>query len=133
GRPTQSRRRRCVEDAMAKGDISFATFNLFNLNLAGKPLYDGAGWTKEEFARKIAWTAAMVRRLEADVIGFQELWHGDCLEEVFTKAELLDQFDLLVPTFADGKRIVCAAGVRKGLLEGQPQWLADFPDKFKLQ
>jgi endonuclease/exonuclease/phosphatase family metal-dependent hydrolase len=118
---------------MAKGDISFATFNLFNLNLAGKKLYDAAGWTDDQYRLKIGWTADMLSCVQPDVIGFQELWHGDCLEQAFTEAKLLDKYDLLVPDFADGKKIVCAAAVLKGLLVGTPEWVSSFPDKFKLQ
>lgn len=117
---------------MAAGDFSVATFNLFNLNLPGKKLYTGPGWTQDEYDRKIAWTGEMLSCLSADVFGFQELWDGACLEQAFTAAKLLDKYDLLVPQTANGKRIVCAGAVKKGLLVGAPEWISDFPDKFKL-
>jgi hypothetical protein len=117
---------------MAKGDISFATYNLYNLNLPNKELYDAPGWTDDQYKLKIAWTAEMLNCVRADVIGFQELWDGDCLEQAFTEAKLLDQYDLLVPSFADGTGIVCAAAARKGLLVDDPDWISTFPDKFKL-
>jgi predicted extracellular nuclease len=37
-----------------------------------------------------------------------------------------------VPPQANGTRIVCAAIVAKGLLTGTPEWIEDFPPKFKL-
>lgn len=118
---------------MAIGDISFATFNLYNLNLPGRAVYtDADGWTQAEYDRKIAWTANMVQCLGADVFGFQELWHADCLTAVFAKAGLTGHYDLLTPPAANGTRIVCAAAVRKGLLEGRPDWMSDFPPKFRL-
>ena len=117
---------------MAKGDISFATFNLFNLNLAGKKLYDAAGWTADQYKLKIDWTADMLRCVGADVIGFQELWDGQCLTDAFNAAGLFEKYDLLVPASANGKKIVCAAAVKKGLLVEAPEWISDFPPKFKL-
>lgn len=118
---------------MAAGDFSVATFNLYNLNLAGKKLYRAEGWTEEQYQRKVEWTAEMLKCIAADVFGFQELWHRDCLEDVFSAAGLLDKYDLIAPDTAVGKAIVCAGAVRKGLLVGQPQWISDFPDKFRLQ
>jgi predicted extracellular nuclease len=120
---------------MAKGDISFATFNLMNFNLPGLRIYtDADGWTQDEYDRKVAWTGTIVQRLAADVIGFEELWHPDALAAIFAAAGLTGQYDLLTPPDADGTRIVCAAAVRKGLLTGDaPRWIADFPDGFRLE
>lgn len=119
---------------MAKGDISFATFNLFNLNEPGKAIYtDRDGWTRAEYDRKIEWTAGMLRSLAADVFGFQELWHRDSLSAIFGATGLASDYDLLAPPDATGKEIVCAGAVRKGLLVGQPDWIRDFPDDFRLR
>ena len=38
-----------------------------------------------------------------------------------------------VPSDIDGTRIVCAGIVRKGLIEGQAEWIEDFPKKFVLK
>ena len=117
---------------MAAGDFSVATFNLYNLNLPGKKLYSGAGWTEEEYRRKLDWTGEMLSCLAADLFGFQELWDGDCLAAAFEAAKLADQYDLIVPPTANGKRIVCAGAARKGLLVDDGEWISTFPDKFKL-
>jgi predicted extracellular nuclease len=122
------------EEAMATGDISFATFNLFNLNLPGKAIYvDSDGWTQAEYDRKIRWTADMLQCLMADVYGFQELWHVQCVKDMFAQAGLTGHYDLLAPPTANGTKIVCGGAVRAGLLEGQAQWISDFPADFKLQ
>jgi hypothetical protein len=116
------------------GDISFGTFNLYNLNLPGKPIYtDRDGWSAEEYDRKIRWTGDMLRCLSPDVIGFQELWHADALAAAFAAAGTGDAYDLLVPPHVDGREIVCAAAVRKGLVASEPRWIADFPDGFRLE
>ena len=114
--------------------LSIATFNLYNLNRPGKTIYtDRNGWSADEYARKIEFTAAQLRMLESDVFGFQELWHGDCLTDVLTRAELQSKYDALVPPGATGKTIFCAAAVHKGLLSAPPEWISDFPPKFRLQ
>ena len=113
--------------------LSIATFNLLNLNLPGRRIYTGAGWTQEQYDKKIAWTASQLRLLQPDVFGFQELWHADALAQALQAAGLTDQYDMLVPPDADGARIVCAAIVRKGLLVGVPDWISAFPEGFVLR
>lgn len=113
--------------------VSFATFNLYNLNLPGKGIYsDRDGWTDEEFAAKRDWSARMVRELDADVWGFQELWSGDALAAVFETAALAGQYRLLVPPGHRGTSIVCGAAVNQDILFGEPEWIRDFPPGFKL-
>lgn len=115
-------------------NLSIATFNLLNLNEPGLPMYnDTAGWSVDQYKRKIDWTQRMIGLLRADVFGFQELWHADSIRHAVEAAGLDSDYDLLVPTGAKGKGIVCAAMVRKGLLNGTPEWIVDFPDKFMLQ
>jgi len=114
--------------------LSFASFNLYNLNLPGKPIYrDTNGWSQEEYDRKIEWAAHILKTMPSRVWGFQELWHEDALKAVFEKAGLKDNYDLLTPAGHDGRRIVCAAAVEKGLLDGEPKWMVNFPEKFILQ
>lgn len=114
--------------------LSIATFNLYNLNRPGAPIYTNAkGWSQAEYARKIEWTANQFKLLQADVCGFQELWHPDALADVLEASGLHGDYELIVPDDADGAKIVCAALVRRGLLSGQPQWIGDFPEAFMLR
>lgn len=83
---------------MARTRFSIGTFNLFNLNEPGLPIYtDKDGWSKAEYAAKIAWTGRLLGTLKADVWGFQELWHAKSLKESFKEAKLLSKYRLLVP------------------------------------
>lgn len=112
--------------------IGFTTFNLYNLNLPGLPMYRSAGWTQAEYDRKIAWTARMLRTMRAEVFGFQELWHPDAVTAALEEAGLADDYTVLAPAGHAGGRIVCGAAVRTELLDGDPEWIADFPKRFKL-
>ena len=56
-------------------EIRFATFNVFNLAPAGARLYDNlAPLSPEEYEAKLDWTARQIDLLDADVIGFQEIF-----------------------------------------------------------
>ncbi|MBO3094245.1 endonuclease/exonuclease/phosphatase family protein [Cellulomonas dongxiuzhuiae] len=112
--------------------FTVATVNLFNLQLPGRPMNPGqAPWTESEYARKTAWLAERLRDLRADVVGLQELWHRDALVAALERADLDDDYDVVADT-ATGGRITCAALVRRGLLHGTPQWVADFPSAVRL-
>ncbi|MGE0350585.1 endonuclease/exonuclease/phosphatase family protein [Hydrogenophaga sp.] len=114
--------------------LSIGSFNLYNLNEPGLPIYtDRDGWTQAEYDLKIDWAARQLRMLKADVFGFQELWHAASLARVLEAAGLAAEYDLLAPPEANGSRITCSAIVRKGLLQGAPEWIADFPPGFVLQ
>jgi hypothetical protein len=114
--------------------VSFTTFNLYNLNEPGLPIYtDADGWTQDVYDRKIAWTARMLREMQADVFGFQELWHADSLARAFDAAGLGGEYALLVPPGQAGQRIVCAGAVLTGLLVGAPRWIETFPATFVLR
>ncbi|MCJ8517711.1 putative extracellular nuclease [Pseudorhizobium tarimense] len=114
-------------------ELRIATFNLYNLNEPGLPIYTGKGWTQDQYDLKIDWTQRAIRQLRADVFGFQELWHADALANAVEASGLADEYDLVVPEDADGQRIVCAALIRKGLMSGAPDWIVEFPEDFVLQ
>lgn len=114
--------------------VTIGTFNLYNLNEPGLPVYtDQDGWSNDEYDRKIDWTQRTIRMLHPDIFGFQELWHSASISRALEVSGLAGEYDLLAPEDADGKRIVCAAIVKKGLLVGEPEWIVGFPEKFILK
>lgn len=109
-------------------DISFATFNLYNLNLPGQPIYaNTAGLSQEEFDVKVAWTGQQIRALDADVIGFQECWDPEALRQCFASAGLEDAYDI-VGRVTDPRGIQVALAASKGLLAGEPEWIEAIPE-----
>lgn len=114
--------------------VSFTSFNLYNLNEPGLPLYSkSTGHSDELVARKIAWSAAMLRLARGDAFGFQELWHRGPLERMFQQAGMAEEYRLLMPEGHDGRSIACAAAVRHDMLEGEPEWITAFPPSFRLE
>jgi hypothetical protein len=78
--------------------LSIGTFNLYNLNEPGLPIYtDRMGWSREEYERKIEWTSQMIRLLRPDIFGFQELWHSASLDRALGESGLADEYDLIIP------------------------------------
>ena len=115
-------------------DISFATFNLYNLQRPGQPMYaTSRPYTDEEYRAKIAWKAQAIRALDADVIAFQELWSREALADIFAEAGLADAYDLafIRPGAWDG--IAVAAAVRKPWRIREVIRHKDFPAGFVLK
>ena len=124
-------------------DLSFATFNLLNLQVPGgltygdAPPYSDTVEGRAAYALKIAWCAAMVRRLDAEVIGFQELWAARSLREVFEAAGLAGGYEIVARDAPGPGRPQVALAVRRDrrggsqLLPGA-RWVADFPEGFAL-
>lgn len=111
---------------MAGRDISIANFNLYNLNLPGQPIYEGPGWTEDEYAAKVGFAARIIGESDADIIGFQECWDADALAEVFDQPGLRDRYDLVARTTSP-PGIQVALAVRKGMLREEPVWIEDLP------
>lgn len=115
------------------GDISFGTFNLYNLQLPGEN-WRGHTYTEAEYRAKIVWSAGMLARLDADVIGFQELWSGRCLHDVFEGAGLHDDYELVFikPDGEDWYDIAVAAAVRRPWRVKNKAVHKTFPDAVRL-
>ncbi len=69
------------------GNISFASFNLYNFQEAGKNVH-GVLVEDELYEKKLKWTQSSLPKLDADIIAFQELWSPQCLINAFNTQEL---------------------------------------------
>ncbi len=62
--------------------IKIATFNLRNFAKAGFQFYENQDpYTQQEYDDKIAWTAAQIDKINADIIVFQEVFHLEALTD----------------------------------------------------
>lgn len=67
-------------------EIRFATLNVCNLALPGVRYYDGIEpYTEEEYALRIAWLAQQLDRLDADVVGLQEVFSVAALRDALAR------------------------------------------------
>lgn len=115
-------------------DISFATVNLYNLQRPGAATYPTSRpYTEAEYAAKIAWTAGVLQRLNADVFAFQELWARECLDDAFAAAGLRDAYEFAFIKEGKWDGIAVAAAVRKPWVIRTTLRHKDFPAGFKLK
>ncbi|MBC7683632.1 MAG: endonuclease/exonuclease/phosphatase family protein [Bdellovibrionales bacterium] len=67
-------------------EIRFATFNAFNLAPPGQQLYDNLlPLNEQEYEAKLDWTARQIDLLDADVIGFQEIFSQEALRAALAR------------------------------------------------
>lgn len=71
------------------GNISFASFNLYNFQEVGKQVYRSLV-DEDLYEKKLNWTREYISKLDADVIAFQELWSQQCLIDTFDSPDLAD-------------------------------------------
>ena len=111
--------------------LIFATLNLNNLQKEGEYAFTHKV-TAEEYKSKIAWTAGIIRETQADIIGFQELWHKDCLEKAVEDADLSAKYTVYADE-ADGGTQTIALAVKTALQVNNIQWIRDLPDELVLK
>jgi endonuclease/exonuclease/phosphatase family metal-dependent hydrolase len=69
-------------------ELRFATFNVCNLALPGVKFYeDQLPYSPEDYEAKTAWIAQQLDRLDADVIGLQEIFSLAALRHTLSKTE----------------------------------------------
>lgn len=64
------------------------TFNVLNLISADWPYYDAnSRYTPSEFAEKTRWIGQQLDRMQADVVGFQEVFHASALQAALNQSQ----------------------------------------------
>lgn len=81
---------------MNRRSLRVGTFNLRNLALPGQQFYNEQ-YTVEEFAQKQQWIGEQLHRMRADIIGFQEVFHEQALEQVVANSPCQD-YQMVVAT-----------------------------------
>jgi predicted extracellular nuclease len=71
------------------------TFNLRNLALPNQDFYHER-YTVEEYNKKRLWTAEQLNRMQADVVGFQEVFHQQALRELLSTSLFCRNFASVV-------------------------------------
>jgi endonuclease/exonuclease/phosphatase family metal-dependent hydrolase len=73
-------------------EIRFATFNVCNLAPAGMQFYDNLPpYTPDEYEARVTWIAEQLDKLNADVIGFQEIFSQAALKDVLSRTKNYQQ------------------------------------------
>jgi hypothetical protein len=114
--------------------LCFASFNLKNLQSPGRPMYPrGKPYDEATYRAKIAWTARMLRHLDADAIGFQEAWSVDSLRDAFAEAGLAEEYGLIARDAPPG-RVQVALAYRKARFQPvRHGWTETVPPGFLMR
>ena len=68
-------------------DFTIASFNVKNLIGPDKEYYRFQSYTPEEYAWKEDWLADQILTMDADIVGFQEIFEEDALNAVLAEAD----------------------------------------------
>ncbi len=78
-----------MDERPAPATLLLATCNLLNLASPGRRFYDSQDpYSADEYARKIDWLGAQIRRLGADILAFQEVWDEAALRDAVAASGL---------------------------------------------
>lgn len=104
-----------------------ASMNLLNLALPGQVFYDNQdAYSEAEYSRKTEWIGQQVRRLGADLVAVQEVWHRDALQRAIAASGLR-----YAQVLAPGAEAGAVGTPRVGLVTRLPledvRSIADFP------
>ena len=111
-------------------EIRFATFNVCNLAPAGAKLYDNLDpLSPAQYEAKAEWTARQIDLLDADVIGFQEIFSQAALRDVLSRTRRYREavqagYDAMD---ASGRMLPTVALVSRLPLAGPGVAFANFP------
>jgi predicted extracellular nuclease len=113
--------------------LTIATFNLKNLIEAGKKIYNNKKpvYSEEEYTKKVQWIGDRLLEMDADVIGFQEVWQVSALEDCFKAKGLENDYDIVGRDAPNWSQVQVAFAARKGLLRGSETWYEDFSEDAK--
>lgn len=125
-------------------DLSFATFNLLNLQVPGGITYSNTPDLADDaegraiYQRKLEWIGRQIAELDVEVIAFQELWSRQALVSAFEQSGLLQDYDLVARDAPGRGRPQVALAVKKNR-KGKPQlmpgsqWCESFPEDFQFE
>lgn len=81
---------------MKKKTIKVATFNLLNLVLPEKKYYGRKQYSQKDYDKKVDWIANKLIEIDADVVGFQEVFHAQALQDVIDKTGIYKNANVVV-------------------------------------
>lgn len=81
---------------MQKDIFKIASFNLLNLVLPETKYYGRNEYSKEEYSQKVNWISNQLSNMDADIVGFQEVFHEEALQEVIRNHPLYTNANIVV-------------------------------------
>ena len=105
------------------------TFNLFNLVKPNTFYYGKREYSQKNFKLKSDWIAEQLHRMNADIVGFQEIFHAEPLLDIFGRSQKYKHYELVTAN-ANGKRPSVGLATRFPILKHEV--IKEFPIQMNL-
>ncbi len=115
---------------MANRRIKIGTFNLYNLARPDQRFYGGIRYTEEQHHLKVQWVAEQLRRMNGDIVGFQEILDASALQEALDRSQIYASATALCGE-TDGQKPVVGLVSRLPVLEYE--FIPSFPQEARLE
>jgi len=112
-------------DKHASKHLSLATFNLLNFHEAGGLVYGKAMYDADTYNRKADWVGSQLKRMDADLVGFQEVWSAKALRDAANRSGKYKGNQVYVPIERENKPVVALATTLDVVEE--PTAIVEFP------
>ena len=111
---------------MVSPKLNIGTFNLLNLSLPGVEFYRKRSYDQFTYSKKLSWISNQLEKMNADIIGFQEVFHIEALEELLKHTNEYAEYNLVSTVGQEpNKRPFVALASKYEIVESQVY--ASFP------
>ena len=108
-------------------EFRIGNFNLRNLTLPNFLFYENLEYSEEEYMQKCRWCSDQLKKMSADIVAFQEVFHYEPLHKICEDSGIYDETS----------HIICPMGIesspRVGLVSKKPilRWILheNFPEE----
>jgi predicted extracellular nuclease len=112
--------------------IKVGTFNTYNLVLPGVIFYTNRKYSKKEYNRKVNWLSGQLKRMDADIVGFQEVFNEAALQDVVSASGIYEGAEVLIAQQSyEEPQPLTALVTRYPVLEQGS--IADFPSEARIE
>jgi endonuclease/exonuclease/phosphatase family metal-dependent hydrolase len=111
-------------------NIRIGSFNVFNLVRPGVGYYSTKPYSSAEFSDKTMWIGRQLDDMEAEIVGFQEVFHQDALRTALERSARFAGVEPIVFATNEAQQPARTPAVALATtleLEGAPESIADFP------
>ena len=116
-----------------RNQFAVATFNLLNFHDPQTPFYDKEGYTLAQYNQKCDWIAHQLDNLDADIVGFQEVWSEKALvDAVRRSSKMAGAQVVMAPGAGPGNGLPKVGIVSRLPLVGSVESIKDIPASLAL-
>ena len=116
-----------------RNQFAVATFNLLNFHDAQTPFYDKEGYTVAQYNQKCDWIAHQLDNLDADIVGFQEVWSERALVDAVRRSSKMSGAQVVTaPSAGLGNKLPRVGIVSRLPLVGAVESIQEIPASLAL-